>query len=57
MTSALLLAGCQTSATNCAGWKKIPLPNDPARLVVQEPRTAAGVIAHNTFGRESGCWK
>lgn len=55
---ASILAGCATSAPpSCAGWRRLPLPNQPARLVVQEPALASALVGHNRFGQEQGCWK
>ncbi len=54
---AVALAGCQTSATVCDGWR--PLYPKPATvgLLVQKDRTLAeGIAAHNEHGKRSRCW-
>lgn len=54
---AFALVGCQTSATNCAGWRKPPKINDPARLVRVEKPLSVWVVSTDSFGREQGCWE
>lgn len=57
IASALTLAGCQTSAGNCAGWRQPPKANDPASLVQREETIARYLVATDRFGKAQGCWK
>lgn len=57
IASASTLAGCQTTAGSCAGWKKPPKANDPAGLVEREEPIARYLVATDRFGRDQGCWK
>ncbi|TAZ20786.1 hypothetical protein ELH77_19480 [Rhizobium ruizarguesonis] len=54
---AFALAGCQTTALNCAGWSPPPKVNNPVRLVQEEPALSRWTVATDTFGRKQRCWK
>ena len=51
IASALILAGCQTSATGCAGWRKPPRANDPAALVQYKEAIARYLVTTDRFDR------
>ena len=55
LLSGILVGGCTTTGPNdCAGWKPIRLA--PATIDALTDQDAREILAHNTFGRERGCW-
>ena len=54
--SVMLVSACvQTGKSDaCAGWKPIVLADTSIDGLTDQD--AAEVLAHNTFGREQGCW-
>ncbi len=55
-----LVAGCTTNASNCAGWRKIPVSPAGAVKLASDPDlvpTGQGVASTNSFGRAQKCWK
>lgn len=58
LLSALSLAGCATSASNCAGWQKLtPSPATAVTLPASDQQFAKQVVSHNRYGVAQGCWK
>jgi len=57
MTGALLSAGCQTRALNCAGWTPPPKANNPVRMVREEPKLTDWIVSTGEFGKKQRCWK
>lgn len=57
MSCAFALVGCQSNATNCAGWKAPPPLNNPAAYVKNERRHAEWSAATDQYGKKQGCWK
>jgi hypothetical protein len=57
LSCALSLAGCATSARNCAGWTPPPKANNPARLAAEEEPLSRWVVSTGRYGVAQGCWK
>ena len=52
------LAGCATSAQNCAGWNRIAVkPATAVYLAGNDVGAGQGIAGHNRFGAAQGCWK
>lgn len=52
---AILVTACaETGVNSCAGWKPIRLA--PSTIDALTDQDAREILAHNTFGREKGCW-
>lgn len=54
LTVTLVSACAATGPNNCAGWKPIRLA--PSTIDALTDQDAREILAHNTFGRERGCW-
>ncbi len=56
LVSAMLVSGCVTTGASdpCAGWKPIILADTSIDGLTDQD--AMEVLAHNTFGRQRGCW-
>ena len=53
----LSLAGCATSASNCAGWQEISLkPETAVYLAGNDAQAGKGIAGHNVYGNKAGCW-
>jgi hypothetical protein len=52
------LASCATSPSDgCAGWKPIRMAGETVDyLAAQDSETLKALIAHQEFGRATGCW-
>lgn len=52
----MLVSACvQTGKSDaCAGWKPIRLADTSIDGLTEQD--AGEILAHNTFGREQGCW-
>jgi hypothetical protein len=51
----LSASSCATGPSDgCAGWKPIRLA--PSTIDALTDQDAREILAHNTFGRERGCW-
>ncbi|TXH44563.1 MAG: hypothetical protein E6Q97_32405 [Desulfurellales bacterium] len=57
MSCVFVLAGCQTTASNCAGWTPPPKINDPVRLVKTERPLSEWVASTKEFGQRQKCWR
>ncbi|RZS88892.1 hypothetical protein EV217_1287 [Phyllobacterium myrsinacearum] len=54
---ALSLAGCQTNASNCAGWQKIHIkPTTAVYLAGNDVQAGQSIASHNAFGKTRKCW-
>lgn len=54
----LILSGCQTNSTNCAGWKPIPLkPASAVYLAGNDEKAAGALVGHDRYGKAQGCWR
>lgn len=63
----VLLPGCavlqppptqvQITVSNCAGWRRPPLPLSEAEIAALRRVTAEWIVATDAFGRASGCWE
>lgn len=54
----LILTGCQTNTTGCAGWEKISLkPTTAIYLASNDVTAGQGIASHNRHGKNQGCWK
>lgn len=53
---AILATGCVPTGPSdgCAGWKPIRLA--PSTIDALTDQDARKILAHNTFGRQRGCW-
>jgi len=57
LTSLALLTACASpngpvTVNECAGWR--PITISLSDVLTEE--TARGILAHNEYGRERGCW-
>lgn len=54
---AVSLAGCATSASNCAGWQKINLkPETAVYLAGNDMNAGKSIAGHNAYGKKAGGW-
>ena len=56
LVSVMLVTSCAPTGKSdaCAGWKPIVLADTSIDGLTDQD--ASEVLAHNTFGRERGCW-